>query len=112
MPVMPGQMNERVTLSIETQVSDGGGGYALGWSDVTTVWARVKPLNAREVAARGGMESSAEFEITIRYSSVVSACSTAWKLLWRGQSMNITAVRNFDEKRIFLTLDCVKGVAV
>ena len=36
---MIGKLRHRVTLQSEGETPDGGGGYALAWSAVATVWA-------------------------------------------------------------------------
>ena len=110
MAISIGSMRERVACQQETSVADGGGGYALTWQTVATVWARVRPLSGREVAARGAMESATTYEVTVRKRADV-ALTTGWRLLWGSLPLNIRAVRNMDERGEFLTLDCEAGVA-
>lgn len=106
-----GDLRERVALQQEASVvADGGGGYDFTWQTVATVWARVRPLSGRELAARGGMESPVNYEVTLRRRTD-AALTTGWRLLWGTIPLNIRSVRNMDERGEFLTLDCESGVA-
>lgn len=104
-----GAMRERVTLQAGAQIADAGGGYVLSWVTKATVWARVKPLSGREVAARGGLEASQMYEVTIRARQDVEIIAGD-RLVWRSRFHNVRTIKNFDERGAYLTLECESGV--
>jgi SPP1 family predicted phage head-tail adaptor len=101
--VATGQMRERVTLQACAVSVDGTGDPTYAWSDVATLWARVRPLG-------GGVETIAErrtavkvYEVTIRRRAGVTP---AQRFIWRGRFLEIGAIGNLDERRRRLTLAC------
>jgi len=104
-----GSMRERVSVQQEGRTDDMGGGYALSWTTMATVSARVRPLTGREMAARGALEASQMYEVTIR-RPVDYAINTGMRLLWGSVALNIRATANNDERGEFITCTCESGV--
>lgn len=103
-----GKMRERVTLQQESPTADGGGGYALAWTDIATVWAKVEPLSGREQIEASKLQGVVQYRIMIRYRSDVVP---GMRLSWGGVYFNIRAVICEEERDRFLQLTCEKGVA-
>lgn len=105
--IAAGQLRERVTLlTTAGAASDGRGGYTPSGPDVsTTVWARVRPLSAREKLQLGQVVNSAAYEITIRK---LDAAAAKKRVLWKGETLNVQAVVA-DEDREYQRLTCFNG---
>lgn len=106
-PVL-GKMRERVTLQQESSTTDGGGGYALGWTDVATVWAKMEPVGGREQIEADKLQGVLDYRVTIRYRSDVVP---GMRLVWNSKNFNIRAVVCEEERERFLTLTCDTGRA-
>lgn len=103
-----GRLDQRVTIQTRTRTSDGGGGHALGWTNLATVWAKVAPLSGRERAMAEQLEAPRTYRVTIRRRGDVTADC---RLLWNGQAMNIRFVADAGSRAPYLDLDCEMGVA-
>lgn len=104
-----GKLRERVTLQAETQTPDGAGGYSLGWSDVATVWASVKPMRGKESLESMQVRDVQPYEVMIRYNSAVTV-TPKHRLSWNGKLLNIRSVVNRDMRDKYLMLHCEEGI--
>lgn len=68
------------------------------------VFARVEPIKGDEVMAAGTIGAYHEITFHIRHRDDVRP---HWSIEWRGQSFNIKALRNVDERRRFLSIEAV-----
>ena len=102
-----GTMREKVTIEREIGVSDGQGGKSLIWQLVARVCARVEPLRGREALQAMQVQDSQLYRVTIRYRSDVVP---KMRLVWGARTLNIRAVANLDEHRIYLELTAEAGV--
>lgn len=103
-----GRLRERVTIQSNVSVSDGAGGQTLTWTDLSTVWARVEPLQGKEVVQASQIQGPFTHRIWLRYRTDVGL---AMRVLWGLKYMNVRAVVQ-SEKRAFTQLLCEEGVAV
>lgn len=76
------------------------------WIDHAPIAARVEPLKGEERVIAGGIASPFDVLVHIRYRADVN---TTWRLVYKGTTFNITALRNLDERGRFLTMDCTGG---
>lgn len=74
----PGELRHRITISDVSHVTDGEGGFTMSLATSSTVWARVKPMRAKQkheyrsinveathlVKVRGGVDVQEEQIIT------------------------------------------------
>lgn len=104
-----GAMRARITIQQESPTPSGGGGYALVWSDVATLWASIEPAGGREVLQGARLESRITHRITIRYTAGITA---GMRVLYGSRSFNIRAVTNPDERRRFMRLLAEEGGAL
>lgn len=103
-----GSLRRRVTLQAETHVSDEAGGYAVGWSDVATVWAEITPLSGQERYAARRLQAQATHRARLRFREGVTA---AMRLAYGGRVFNIRSVLNRSEAGRWLELLAEEGVA-
>lgn len=105
-PQRIGNLRETVTLQENREVgSDGFGGTIYELVDVATVAARIEPLKGDEQVIAGGIAAVSDVLVHIRHRSDVDE---TWRVKDGTTSYNITAVRNLDERRRYLTLDCTR----
>lgn len=108
---MIGKLRHRLTIEEEARVADGGGGFAVTWSELSTdptVWGAVVPLSGREVLQAQQLATPVTHKVTIRHRSDVTA---AMRLKLGTRAFNIRAVINVDERDRWLELMCEEGVA-
>lgn len=96
-------MDQRVTLRSQSATADALGQRVDVWTDVATVWARVRPAKGREYTAAGAEQAAADVEVDIRHRTDVT---TALRLVWRGVTHEILAVTEPLANREYLRLHC------
>ena len=104
-------MRERVTISSDAGVADTGGGRTVVWSTVCTVWAKVIPINGREIQIGPGQQAEVSTLIVVRYSTATSAITAGMKATIRSVDYNIRSVIDPDLRRTWLELLCDRGAA-
>ena len=104
-----GKLRHRINLQKKvTGRNPETGGISEEWQSVTTVWASIEPLSAREFIAAGATQASITPRITIRYRDGVTAQMRA---VSRGKIYNIEGVLpDAKSGREYLTLPCSEGV--
>lgn len=101
------ELDQRVTLRRETKTSDGMGGSSTAWTDIATVWAKVRPMTGTEREHSDRENATANYLIVIRArDDVDEACIAVWK----GTQFNIRFAKLQPRSR-FLVLECERGVA-
>jgi SPP1 family predicted phage head-tail adaptor len=107
-PQLVGNLRELVTLQYATTVPDGFGNHIETWHDVGPIYARVEPLGGEERIQASGLTAPYNVRVHIRYRQGITP---EWRLVYKGETFQIRAVSNYDERRQFLTLDCEGDVA-
>ena len=62
-----GQLGTRVAIQIATETRDDQGGFAEQWATLRTRWAKVEPLQGRELLAAQQIEARVTHRVTLRY---------------------------------------------
>lgn len=101
-----GNLREHVVLQSVTYEDDGYGGQIPTWHDHGPIAARVEPLKGEERIIAGRLASPYDVAVHIRYRDDVR---TDWRVVYRGETLEITSLRNLDERKRFLTLECTGG---
>lgn len=112
--IAAGQLRNRCVFQAETQVSDGGGGYEVGWAPVAggSVRGRYLPASLREDVRAGRLEAAEAGVLTVRSSAVTRAITSANRVLIDGFAFTIKGgPTDFDQKRETLDFKVEKGVA-
>ena len=98
-----GQMRERVILQSPTNTLDEIGASTVTLTPLATVWARVTPVDLKERDESGRQAAFGAYQVVIRYRNDIAY---TLQVTWRGRLMNISEVKNTDERRQFITLLC------
>lgn len=98
-----GQMRERITLQTRTGGVSGPGDVAYTWTNWITLWARVTPMRVDVTNVADRLEALGFFEVTCRY---VAGVSNTNRITWRGRNLQVRGIKNADEHKRFLTIDC------
>jgi SPP1 family predicted phage head-tail adaptor len=106
-----GELRKRVTVQAEQATTDNAGGYGLGWTDVATVWAEIKPVSGNKIYTAQHLEGHVTHEITMRWQSG-TAITTDMRILYGARLFNIRAVENTGERNQFLEILAEEGTAL
>lgn len=105
---MIGGLRHRVTIQEETKTEDTGGGFALAWADVSTMWCDVVPATGREVFQAQQLQKNVSHKITTRYRTDVT---TANRLLWGARTFNVRSVITVSERNRYTVILADEGPA-
>lgn len=100
---MIGDLSTRVVLSRPERAVDAGGGAALSFMAVATVWASLSSPGADETQARGASVTVLRHRLRIRRRDDVAP---GWRASWEGREARVVAVRDLNAGGRWLTLDC------
>jgi len=102
----PGELRHRITLQVKSKTRDAHGGESITWTDVATVWAKVKRLRGREYYAANKEEHRISAEITTRN---VYRVTPDWRVFHDGINYNIVSAAP-DMKGGYITMMCESDV--
>lgn len=110
-----GLLRHRITIQQPDFISDSHGGQiprpapvgnGTGWKDVATVSAQVSPMRGNESFVHRQLQDSITHKIVIRYHSGVLAKQ---RIKFGSRVFNIRQVKDLDERRIMMELECDEG---
>jgi SPP1 family predicted phage head-tail adaptor len=104
-------LTERVTIQVESRLSNGQGGHITSWADIgttPTVWAAVRGLSGGEAITAGVQRSVQQWRVVIRRRADVT---TKHRLVWGSLHLDIKAAMPLpDQPRDFTLLVCESGL--
>ena len=103
-----GKLREHVTIETPTRSNDGAGGTDVTWAALANVRAEVTSRSGAEAVLGEKLEARQRYTITMRYRDDVT---TDMRAIWRGETLNIRAVRDPDGRRQWLELSAEGGAA-
>lgn len=62
----PGELNRRLVLEASVETADGAGGVTRSYEPVTTLWAKVEPVSARNAIVADAPGATVTHRITVR----------------------------------------------
>lgn len=98
-----GDLRHRVTLQALGLTPDGGGGFTEFWSDLTEIWARIRPVAGVELTLGEQRQHRVTHEVAIRYRLGIQPSQ---RLIYDGRVFTILGIVNADERNGFLNLHC------
>jgi SPP1 family predicted phage head-tail adaptor len=109
MSIASGSLRHRVRIEELISERDSEGVLQQSWGLVSTVWASIEPLSAREFVASSATQSKVVARIVIRYRSGVKP---TMRIAHRGKLYNIEGVLSDKVSGIeYLTLPVSEGVS-
>ena len=113
MEVDPGDMNRQMTIQARSATKGAQGGQSVTWTDVATVWVRIRPAtsnimkSAREVFASNAQMSEQLSELTIAYRPGITA---AHRGVVNGRIFNFGHPINVNEENQWLVIPGTEGM--
>lgn len=104
-----GALRNRISIQSKTKTADGIGGFTTSWTTVSTVWANVKPMSAREINIADRIAPNTSHVITIRHRDGVSEQQ---RIVFDSRTFAINGITTNEEgKAKYLVLFCNEGDA-
>ena len=100
-----GGMRHRITLERQQTTQDSVGQTVDTWTTLRKVWAKIKPLGAREFYAQSGEHAQITHEVYVRHGVGATAAD---RISYDGRTFDIRGVINQGERDKYLTLRCVE----
>lgn len=105
--VSAGQIRKRVAIQTAVTTRDDIGGWAEAWSTTLTRWARVEPLQGKELLAAQQLEARVTHRVTLRY---VAGLAPTQRLLLGTRVLAILRVLDLEEYHVTHQLWCMEVV--
>lgn len=102
-----GELRHQVTIQQKAITADAFGGPVESWTDVVTVWARVEPLQGRELATAQSVNAEITTRITMRYRPWVIPAN---RIVFEGKYYNLQSVIDPDLKHRELIIMASEGL--
>lgn len=103
MKIRTGELNKRVTIQQYVETADTFGELDRTWSNLVTVWAKVKPISASETYSAQQTGMTVNHEVWIRYRTGIAP---KMRVVYGSRTFEIDGVMNLDERGEFLILKC------
>ncbi len=101
------ELQQRVKFQSLSRTSDGQGGWIETWTDFAEVWAKVKPVSAKERYFSQRIEENISHQITIRWRNDLN---TEMRILYESRIFQLHGIRDEDERHWFTLIDAEEGV--
>ena len=112
-----GSMRFKLELQAPTRTVDAGGGSAITWTKVATVFSSITPKTSDETEFADKLRDKLDSVIRIRYRNGVTTANRLVQTFRRDgttttRTFTIKGILNVDNKFKYLDLDVEEGVAV
>lgn len=84
-----GQLRERVTVQQAAETRNALGEVVQSWSALSTRWASVEGVSARELLSSGQQQIEMSHRVRMRY---MSGLTQQMRLLWRNRVLEIVSI--------------------
>ncbi len=98
----PGELNRRLVLEAPAITPDGAGGVIRTYQTLTTVWAALAPISARDAVVADGLGTTVTHRITIRGGPEVT---TRHRFRLGARIFQVVALRDQDGSGRFLDIE-------
>lgn len=100
-----GDMRTEIVLQKPTKVRDSQGNFTITWADMDTIWAKLEPLNSREIIQAKQAQSEINYRIIIWYRRDIKF---DWRIKLGTRYFDIDSIINVDELNTILQLLCIE----
>ncbi len=98
-----GLLTERVQLLRKTMTAEDEGGHLVTYASIATVWARVRPLAARQSFAEDARGQAVSHAVVLRFRTDLRPGD---RIAWRDAALDIEAVADLDGRRAYVSCQC------
>lgn len=102
-------LRTRIRFECEQRTSDGQGGFSRLWTAVATVSAKVVPKSSSERYFTEQIQDIYDHEITIRYRQDINHSMRI--VLPDGRLLKLVGRFKYDERKFFMSIKAIEGVA-
>lgn len=108
-----GRLQHQITIEQASLADDGCGGFTETWSNyAANIWAMVKPVSASQQFWAQHLEHRVTHVVEIRHeTSLTDAITSDMRVNFGGRLLQIHGIRDLDENREYIALDCEEGAA-
>ena len=99
---MIGVLRHRITIQSPVAAEDEGGGRAISWTSLATVWAQIEETGGRQLVRAGQLEPQTLYRLTLRHVAGVAA---GMRAVWGTKTIEITGVFDPDGRGRTLVLE-------
>ncbi|MDX1922676.1 MAG: phage head closure protein [Alphaproteobacteria bacterium] len=103
-----GTYRQRLYVQQENPVADTGGGNAMAWTTINTIWASIEPVSGNEQMIAGKPSGTVTHRIHTRYDATITP---AMRLMLGSRIYNIRSIKNIQERNRVLEILAEEGVA-
>lgn len=103
-----GALRRRLRIEVPSLSAKEGGGAAVAWQSMGTMWAELIPLAGREVFQADGVSAIAMYEIRTRFRAEVTP---EMRFVMGERVFEIRAVRDIEGRRRWLSCLCEERVS-
>lgn len=105
-PLPPlGTLTDRVQLRQRLTTNEDEGGELAVFSPLATVWARVRPLSARQISDGDARGVSASHSVVLRFRSDLGPGD---RIVYRGRNLEVTSANDLNGRRAYLSCLCAE----
>jgi SPP1 family predicted phage head-tail adaptor len=97
------EARHRITIQGTTLTPDGEGGFTEGWSDLSTVWAKITAVQARQQYQFNSVGVEATHRIEVRGSVVVSELN---RIKFGTRYFEVKTIEDIEERGIVKVITC------
>ena len=101
-----GRLRDRIVLLKPAYTRDGFGQDIIHWDRVGPVFAEVVGNGGGTSLSVGRSSITYSHTVRIRFSSVVTGITAAWRMEWKNRVFEISSVTNQDNDDAILELEC------
>jgi SPP1 family predicted phage head-tail adaptor len=98
-----GTLTDRVTLKRKIVSSEPEGGEVAVYSTLSTVWARVRQLSARQAYAGDARGQAISHSVVLRFRTDLAPGD---RIVYRGRDLEIAALADINGRRAYLSCQC------
>lgn len=99
-----GGLTERVQWQRRTTTPEAGGGHAVDFLSILTLWARVRPIGLSPGVAADARGATASHSVVIRHRSGIAPGD---RFLHRGRKLEVLGTEDISGRGKFLACRCV-----
>ena len=100
-----GTLTDRVTLQRKVTTDEPEGGEVAVFTTLSTVWARVRQLTARQAYAGDARGQNVTHSVVLRFRTDLKPGD---RIVYRGRNLEIEALADINGRRAYLSCQCAE----